>query len=81
MNYTNGPLAWRLPIACQMIFAFVSLELVQTLDDIADSGRLLFFSYSAFLSPLAIWLRTAEIKSRSTSYAESMIANQMTLKL
>lgn len=24
MNFTGGDIAWRLPIACQMIFAFVS---------------------------------------------------------
>jgi MFS family permease len=24
MSYTSGSIAWRLPIACQMLFAFVS---------------------------------------------------------
>lgn len=27
MNFVSGSLAWRLPIACQMIFAFVSYPL------------------------------------------------------
>ena len=28
MNYVGGPIAWRLPIACQMIFAFIAIVLV-----------------------------------------------------
>ena len=26
MSFVGGPIAWRLPIACQMIFCFVSLS-------------------------------------------------------
>ena len=26
MSFTSGSIAWRLPIACQMIFAFVSIS-------------------------------------------------------
>lgn len=28
MNFVGGPIAWRLPIACQVIFAFVVIALV-----------------------------------------------------
>ena len=28
MNSVGGPLAWRLPIACQMIFAFVAIAMI-----------------------------------------------------
>ena len=28
MNYVGGPIAWRLPIACQMVFAFIAIVLV-----------------------------------------------------
>ena len=27
MSFVGGPIAWRLPVACQMIFAFVSSSL------------------------------------------------------
>ncbi|KAF2136166.1 uncharacterized protein K452DRAFT_354056 [Aplosporella prunicola CBS 121167] len=33
MNFTHGPIAWRLPIACQVIFAFVVVILVFGLPD------------------------------------------------
>ena len=28
MSYTSGPISWRLPIACQVIFAFVVIVVV-----------------------------------------------------
>ncbi|KAF2089549.1 general substrate transporter [Saccharata proteae CBS 121410] len=33
MNFVSGPIAWRLPIACQVIFAFVVIVLVFGLPD------------------------------------------------
>lgn len=33
MSYTTGSIAWRLPIACQMVFAFVSSRVLFVLEE------------------------------------------------
>lgn len=40
MSFTNGAIAWRLPIACQMLFAFVSIRCCLQLAWLAGSRRL-----------------------------------------
>jgi hypothetical protein len=71
--YAGGPIAWRLPIACQILFAIVSIT-TRTFG-ISDSVRLSLFSSSASRSLLDIYTRRVAMTRLSKFYVTSMMVN------
>ena len=54
LSFVGGPLAWRLPIACQVLFAFVSDQLGSLYDVLTCIGCHIRSIWSSGIAPLSL---------------------------